>query len=183
LTPEKLASVGRAVYGERWQTALARDLRVSDRTIRRWSVGSSPIPTSMERGIWAVVEDRSDTSRSLLYDIEPIARTIHHAFTGACFRWSRDEGGNYTLSELTPGLARPDEMPAIRVGAEAKLRREHAGKVRDQISGGVDPLSGRGGDGQTLYGFMRGTVIISPDVDLTEPIDEPFDAEQGILHR
>lgn len=36
----------------------------------------------------------------------------------------------------------------------------------------------------SLWGCMRGTVKIGPDVDLTEPIiDEPFDAMQGILHR
>jgi prevent-host-death family protein len=35
-----------------------------------------------------------------------------------------------------------------------------------------------------IYGFMRGSVIIADDVDLTEPVlDEPFDAELGILHR
>ena len=37
---------------------------------------------------------------------------------------------------------------------------------------------------QDLYGCMRGSVIIADDIDLTEPVlDEPFDAEQGILHR
>jgi prevent-host-death family protein len=35
-----------------------------------------------------------------------------------------------------------------------------------------------------IYGFMRGSVVIADDVDLTEPVlDEPFDAEQGLLHR
>lgn len=35
-----------------------------------------------------------------------------------------------------------------------------------------------------IYGFMRGSVIIADDVDLTEPVlDEPLDAELGILHR
>jgi prevent-host-death family protein len=35
-----------------------------------------------------------------------------------------------------------------------------------------------------LYGCMRGSVIIPPGADLTEPvIDEPSDAELGILHR
>jgi prevent-host-death family protein len=35
-----------------------------------------------------------------------------------------------------------------------------------------------------LYGFMRGSVVIADDVDLTEPVfDEPFDAAEGILHR
>jgi prevent-host-death family protein len=36
----------------------------------------------------------------------------------------------------------------------------------------------------TLPGFMRDSVVIPPDVDLTEPItDEPFAAEEGGLHR
>lgn len=35
-----------------------------------------------------------------------------------------------------------------------------------------------------LHGFMRGSVVIPPDVDLTAPVwDEPWDAELGILHR
>jgi prevent-host-death family protein len=34
-----------------------------------------------------------------------------------------------------------------------------------------------------IYGFMRGSVIIADDVDLTAPIlDEPFTAENGELH-
>jgi prevent-host-death family protein len=35
-----------------------------------------------------------------------------------------------------------------------------------------------------LYGFMAGSVIIPEGFDLTEPVlDEPLDAERGILHR
>ncbi len=35
-----------------------------------------------------------------------------------------------------------------------------------------------------LYGSMRGSVIIPEDCDLTAPaLDEPLDAEFGILHR
>jgi hypothetical protein len=35
-----------------------------------------------------------------------------------------------------------------------------------------------------IYGFMRGSVIIPEGYDLTEPVlDEPFDAELGIVHR
>ncbi|WP_158931841.1 type II toxin-antitoxin system Phd/YefM family antitoxin [Acidisphaera sp. S103] len=37
---------------------------------------------------------------------------------------------------------------------------------------------------RNIHGFMRGSVIIADDVDLTEPVlDEPLDAELGILHR
>ncbi len=35
-----------------------------------------------------------------------------------------------------------------------------------------------------LWGCMRGTVTIAPGADLTAPVlDEPMDAERGILHR
>ena len=35
------------LYGShRWQTALARELQVNDRTVRRWASGSSPVPQS-----------------------------------------------------------------------------------------------------------------------------------------
>ena len=34
-----IARVGEALYGERWQTPLARDLDVADRTVRRWAAG------------------------------------------------------------------------------------------------------------------------------------------------
>ncbi|HBK04684.1 MAG TPA: prevent-host-death protein [Acetobacteraceae bacterium] len=36
---------------------------------------------------------------------------------------------------------------------------------------------------RNIHGFMRGSVIIADDVDLTAPIlDEPFTAENGDLH-
>ena len=34
-----LAETGRALYGERWQSEVARALNVSDRTMRRWVAG------------------------------------------------------------------------------------------------------------------------------------------------
>ena len=39
-----LAEIGEALYGERWQTALAHELGVADRTVRRWVAGDSPVP-------------------------------------------------------------------------------------------------------------------------------------------
>lgn len=39
-----LAKIGQALYGERWQSALARDLGVSDRTMRRWAAGTHEPP-------------------------------------------------------------------------------------------------------------------------------------------
>ncbi|WP_406850126.1 hypothetical protein [Chromobacterium phragmitis] len=44
-----LAKIGEALYGERWQTDLARELGLSDaRRVRQWMVGERPIPP----GVW-----------------------------------------------------------------------------------------------------------------------------------
>lgn len=48
MTPAQLIAVGQALHGERWQTPLARDLSVSDRTMRRWLAGDQRMPA----GLW-----------------------------------------------------------------------------------------------------------------------------------
>jgi hypothetical protein len=41
MTPQHLITeTGCALYGDRWQTDMARDLGVSDRTVRRWAAGT-----------------------------------------------------------------------------------------------------------------------------------------------
>lgn len=36
---------------------------------------------------------------------------------------------------------------------------------------------------QLVHGFMRGSVVIPPELDLTEPVlDEEFSADRGVLH-
>ena len=45
MTAEELRRHGSRLYGaHRWQTALSRELRVNDRTVRRWAAGASPVP-------------------------------------------------------------------------------------------------------------------------------------------
>lgn len=39
-----LRDVGEALYGPRWQSDLARDLHVADRTMRRWLAGADDMP-------------------------------------------------------------------------------------------------------------------------------------------
>jgi len=48
MSPALLRQAGEALYGPRWQSDLARDLRVSDRTVRRWDAGQNEIPP----GVW-----------------------------------------------------------------------------------------------------------------------------------
>lgn len=47
MTPALLRQVGGALHGERWQTPLARELGVSDRTVRRWLAGDAVVPTGL----------------------------------------------------------------------------------------------------------------------------------------
>jgi hypothetical protein len=43
-----LEAIGRALFGSQWQSEMARALGVSDRTVRRWHAGESPMPG----GVW-----------------------------------------------------------------------------------------------------------------------------------
>lgn len=96
----------------------------------------------------------------------PIIETItDQAFEAACLnileRLGRHEMDRVNITrngETVAVLLPPDrEKPALR-------QEENA--IRD------------------IYGFMRGSVIIAEDIDLTAPVlGEPLDAEQGILHR
>jgi hypothetical protein len=40
-----LGQIGNELYGSCWQVRLARDLNISDRTVRRWVAGKSPVPS------------------------------------------------------------------------------------------------------------------------------------------
>lgn len=54
MTPETLIAYGEAIFGSRWQTELARKLRVSDRTMRRWKAGKHEIPENVATEIVAL---------------------------------------------------------------------------------------------------------------------------------
>lgn len=41
---ERLARIGRVIFGSNWQTALACEMEVNPRTVRRWASGSHSIP-------------------------------------------------------------------------------------------------------------------------------------------
>jgi hypothetical protein len=59
---ELLREAGEALYGRRWQFALAHDLEVADRTVRRWLAGASPIPD----GLWADIKKLVTARRQAL---------------------------------------------------------------------------------------------------------------------
>jgi DNA-binding transcriptional regulator YiaG len=52
-----LIESGRALYGPIWQSALARDLGVSDRTVRRWAAGAN-IPRRVYADLLLLAQER-----------------------------------------------------------------------------------------------------------------------------
>lgn len=52
MTPDLLRECGEALYGPLWQSALARDLAVSDRTMRRWAAGEFNIPPTIANELY-----------------------------------------------------------------------------------------------------------------------------------
>lgn len=66
MSPELLHSIGNALYGPRWQSELARDLGVSDRTVRRWSAGEHQVPDGVWDELWLRMSARCGELRALI---------------------------------------------------------------------------------------------------------------------
>lgn len=64
LTPDELAEIGRAIFGDRWQAPLGRALDLNDRSIRRLADGTSPVHEALARRLLAVARQRRDGARA-----------------------------------------------------------------------------------------------------------------------
>ena len=60
-----LVEAGEALYGPRWQTELARDLGVSDRTMRRWVADTSAVPAGLYVDLLRLTQERAGVLDSL----------------------------------------------------------------------------------------------------------------------
>lgn len=54
-----IGQVGQALYGPHWQTELARDLEVADRTMRHWLARDADIPSDIWSGLLRVLNHRA----------------------------------------------------------------------------------------------------------------------------
>ena len=54
-----LVECGEALYGPRWQSELARDLQVSDRTMRRWVAGTHDVPAGLYLDLLRLTQERA----------------------------------------------------------------------------------------------------------------------------
>lgn len=66
MTPDLLAAAGAALYGPRWQSEIARDLDVSDRTVRRWVAGDQPVPPGVAVDLLRLLTERAADIDDLL---------------------------------------------------------------------------------------------------------------------
>lgn len=60
-----LVECGEALYGQQWQSALARDLGVSDRTVRRWVAGEREMPGGAYVDLLRLTQERAALLESL----------------------------------------------------------------------------------------------------------------------
>lgn len=60
-----LIDCGLALYGPLWQSALSRDLGVSDRTMRRWVAGARPLPEGVRADLRRLCVARGAQLREL----------------------------------------------------------------------------------------------------------------------
>jgi len=65
----RLARCGIALYGERWQSDLARALDVGARRVRAWVAGEEPVPAGVWADIVELLRDRADGARELIDEI------------------------------------------------------------------------------------------------------------------
>lgn len=65
-----LVNAGNALYGERWQTNLARDLKLSDaRRIRQWLSDDRPIPDGVFNDIAELLTSRKINIDNVLNEL------------------------------------------------------------------------------------------------------------------
>lgn len=68
-----LRSVGEALYGPRWQSSLARELGVADRTVRRWIAGEDEPRSTVWAQLLALAEQRHGALGAALGELREAA--------------------------------------------------------------------------------------------------------------
>jgi hypothetical protein len=65
MTPSRFTEMGRALYGERWQSESARALGRSYRTVRHWLSETWPIPEWVEGEMVRLLAERVEKIEQL----------------------------------------------------------------------------------------------------------------------
>jgi predicted transcriptional regulator len=65
-----LRAAGKALYGERWQSPLARELGVSARTVRNWCANKHQCPTDIAEQLLPCVRTRGELIDEVVEKLE-----------------------------------------------------------------------------------------------------------------
>lgn len=69
MTPAQLKTIGEALYGTNWQSALAREIGVNDRTVRYWADGTRPwsalLPEKLAKLLYAKRESLAALAKQI----------------------------------------------------------------------------------------------------------------------
>jgi hypothetical protein len=63
--PSMLAECGESLFGKQWRVELAQALDVSERTVRRWAAGTSPVPGDVWLEINSLLSNRAKRLREM----------------------------------------------------------------------------------------------------------------------
>lgn len=66
IDPDTLAACGRALFGDRWQSALAEELGVNRRTILRWLSGEWAVSAYVRPKLRDMIRRRGEECRALM---------------------------------------------------------------------------------------------------------------------
>lgn len=66
MTPAEFERIGRALYGEHWQSPIARDLGVTYRSLRRWMTGERRLPSRLADDLRVLLNARAGQITKLL---------------------------------------------------------------------------------------------------------------------
>jgi hypothetical protein len=70
---ELLKRTGEALYGPQWQSAIARDLDISDRHVRRMAAGEQPLKPGMATDLLRLTLERAAALDSLTEELKRAA--------------------------------------------------------------------------------------------------------------
>jgi hypothetical protein len=73
---DMLRAVGEAIYGDNWQSPLARDLGVDGRTIRFWVAGTRPVSDAAVRKLPAIMRQAAREHREAAAAIERLGKSL-----------------------------------------------------------------------------------------------------------
>jgi hypothetical protein len=198
MSKQLLQNVGEFFYGQEWQAPLARDLRVNERSMRRWLAGTENIP----QGIWTDLSSKLKIYQNGLGILVNAVNTAASLIEVHAFKvWDSRQGdmvqarGKSTAAriklidgEIIPGSA--EWLPPTRIDPEGRMILEsHQKELRTAKEIGDMILAKLGVAGvhidvhrDTVYGWHP-TVYTTPERAVgTQRVAESIASELRVVY-